>query len=129
MAQTYMYIGAIDGYTPTERTMAISKELFNISRPLSVKAENDKTEYLFEWKTHPTAPYCALVVDKEYVIKVHPSNNLDALVALFPELTDTEKSNLAGYIQSTSSFPLKNIMTSTSNVLTGIQLEALGVTI
>lgn len=123
---TYMYIGAIDGYTPTERTKAISRELFNISRPLSLKSENDKTEYLFDWKEHPTAPYCALVVDKEYIVKVHPSNNLDALVALFPELTDTEKNNLAGYIQMSSSFPFKNIMPSTSNVLTAQQLEDLG---
>lgn len=113
------------GLTSEERAKAISEELFKISRPPHVRNPRDVSRYVFGWMRHPetdeTQPNFdmhALTVDLDYNIYVHPENNLDGLLALFPEVPEAEKEQLAAYIASsaTNRFPFGNIIPSTANV-------------
>ena len=113
------------GLTSEERAKAISEELFTISRPPHVRNPRDVSRYVFGWFAHPetdeTQPNFglnALTVDLGYQIYVHPENNLDGLLALFPEVSEEERAQLAAYIGSsaTSRFRFGDIIPSTANV-------------
>jgi hypothetical protein len=116
--------------TSYERALEISKELFNISRPLPIKDEHDETQYLFGWIEHPnstddiTTALC--INDINQIIPVHPDKDLTALIGLFEELTQQEKDALASYISSQQSFPFANIIPSDTQVFTHEEMDADG---
>jgi len=116
--------------TSYERALEISKELFNISRPLPIKDEHDATQYLFGWIEHPspidniTTALC--IDDINQIIPVHPDKDLTALIALFEDLTQQERDALAGYISSQQSFPFANIIPSDTQVFTHEEMDADG---
>ena len=119
------------GLTSEQRAEAISRELFKIQRPTD--QQGDATQFLFGWVKHPTQDPnyemvvdTALEVDPDYLIQVHPENNLTNLIALFPELTEPERQGLAAFIQSQSSFPFKFIVPSTSKIFTHEEMDAAG---
>lgn len=121
--------------TSAQRADAISYELWAISRPLAVRNPNDVTSYMFGIVKHPTQDPnyefvvdTALDVDPDYIIKVHPENNLTALVGLFPELTVQERAGLVAFIEANenSSFPFKYIVPSTSKIFTKEEMTAAG---
>jgi hypothetical protein len=123
------------GLTSEERAKAISEELFKISRPPHVRNPRDVSRYVFGWSQHPetdeTQPnfgLFALSVDLDYNIYVHPENNLDGLLSLFPEVPEPEKEQLAAYIASsaTNRFPFGNIIPSTANVRDKAYMDAEG---
>lgn len=121
------------GLTSEQRAEAISYELWAISRPLQIRNPNDVTSYMFGWIKHPTQDPnyemvvdTALEVDPDYLIHVHPENNLTNLIALFPELTEPERQGLAAFIQSHSSFPFKIILPSTSKIFTYEEMDNAG---
>ncbi len=115
-------IAAIQGYTPTERAQAISRELWHICRPPSAW-DKDESGYLFGWLTHPITGAAVLIAYLNYIIKVHPQKDLAALVALFPELSTQEKAQLAGYIAQSQQFPFAHIVPSNAVSFTNEQLE------
>jgi hypothetical protein len=116
--------------TSYERALEISKELFNISRPVAIKDEHDETQYLFGWIEHPnpiddiTTALC--INDINQIIPVHSDKDLTALIALFEDLTQQEKDALAGYISSQQSFPFANIIPSNTQVYTEEEMDADG---
>lgn len=122
------------GLTSEQRAEAISYELWAISRPPAVRNPNDVTAYMFGWIKHPTqdAAYknivvdTALGVDPDYLIQVHPENNISNLVALFPELSQQERDGLAAFIQNQSSFPFQYIVPSTSKIFTHEEMDTAG---
>ena len=123
------------GLTSEERAKAISEELFKISRPPHVRNPKDVSRYVFGWMKHPetddTQPNFdmhALNVDLTYQIYVHPENNLDGLLSLFPEVPEPEKEQLSAYIASsaTNRFPFGNIIPSTANVRDKAYMDAEG---
>ncbi len=121
------------GLTSEQRAEAISYELWAISRPPQVRKPEDVTLYLFSWIKHPTQdPAYVEVVDTalniitDYIIQVHPENNLTNLVALFPELSQQEKDTLVAYIESQQSFPFTNIIPQDVKVFTQAEMEASG---
>lgn len=121
MQSINLLIAPITGYTATERAEAISRELWAITRPPQVREPQD-TVYLFAWKTHPTTGECVLIADADYVIPVHPENDLTALLALFPTLSSQEKASLALYIENSQTFLFGAILPSNSTILTNEQL-------
>ena len=114
----YIIIQPEAGFTSQERAEKISEELFNISRPPHVKSESDVTKYVFGWVKHPDSDLHALHVILDYEIYVHPENNIDNLVDLFPEVPQAEKDQLRAYIENSSSdvFQFQNIIPSTAIV-------------
>ena len=119
------------GLTSEERAIAISRELFRIQRPID--QQNDATLYLFGWVKHPTkdSTYAdtvnvALQIDTNQVIYVHPDNDLTNLIALFPELSQTEKDGLAAFIESLQMFLFKYIIPSDVTVFTEAEMKAAG---
>lgn len=104
--------------TATERAAAISAELFAISRPPKVRQAEDVSNYLFGWQTHPTKDEAVLFGKENYLIRVHPQNNLTNLLALFQELTEAEKQGLSNFINSQQAFPFQYILPSNTIFLT-----------
>lgn len=129
----YIKVTPQAGLTSAQRAEAISYELWAVSRPIQVRQAGDVTSYMFGWVKHPTQDQnytevvdTALQVDPDYMINVHPQNNLTNLIALFPELTEPERQGLAAFIQSHSSFPFKFIVPSTSKIFTHEEMDAAG---
>ena len=122
MASLNLLIQPITGYTAEQRAEAISAELFAISRPPKVRQPQDVSAYLFGWIKHPEKDLAVLQADSNYVISVHPENDLSTLQSLFPELTETEKTALAQFIHTSQSFQFGAIIPLGATTLTDEQL-------
>lgn len=112
--------------TSQERAQAITRELYCITTPRAIQEPYQHNGTVFGIVTHPDGVQCALQVDTAYNIPVHPLATLERLVALFPELTDTERLILQAYIFANKEFPFGNIVPSTTTVRTFEEMEALG---
>ncbi len=123
MALVNLLIQPITGYTPTQMAQAISAELLAIMQPYAERQENFVTQYLFDWRTHPTTGACVLLADTAYKITVHLERDLTALLALFPTLSSHEKAGLTAYIEASQTFFFGAIIPSNSTFLTDAQLE------
>jgi hypothetical protein len=121
----YIIIKPIDGYDSKQLCEAMNKELWHISVPATVKQEDDVTSKLFG-EVELTSGEYSLHIDEDYEIVVNDSLNVDALVALFPELTEVEKNGLVAYIESSDSFLFKNIIPQGTNLYTYQEMLDLG---
>ncbi len=133
--QNYIIVLPEAELTSEQRAEGISEELFKISRPPHVRNPRDVSRYVFGWFAHPETDEAspnfnlnALRVDLDYQIYVHPENNLDGLLALFPEVPEAEKQQLSAYIASsaTGRFRFGDIIPSTANVRDQAYMEANG---
>lgn len=103
--------------TSTQRAQIISRELYNITRPVWMQEEWEADMNLFQYITHPDNPnLAALIVDTMHIIQVHPSCTLEKLIAVFPELTIEERFALSGVIHQTNAFPFGLILPNTVTV-------------
>ena len=100
-----------------QRAEIISRELYNITRPVFLQTPEEADATLFSWFTHPDRPNdAALLVDTNHIIQVHPSCTLEKLIAVFPELTIEERFALSGVIHQTNAFPFGLILPDTVTV-------------
>ena len=82
-----------------QRARIITRELFNLGRPVFLQREDEADMTYFGVITHPDDDTrAALIVDTENIIPVHESCNLERLVAMFPELTADERYTLSSTI-------------------------------
>jgi hypothetical protein len=106
--------------TPTQtserRAYQITRELYNISRPVLIQAEGEAASTVFGIVTHPDGVQNALQVDTDYLIHVHPAAILERLVACFLSLTADERFSLSAFVQTNSKFPFGYIIPSTTTV-------------
>ena len=102
--------------TSKPRAEAITRELYNITVPLAIQQDYQKDGKVFGVVVHPDGVQHALQVDPAYIIPVHPQANLEKLVAMFPDLTDTERVTLQGYIHTSDAFPFGAIVPSTTTL-------------
>ena len=102
--------------TSERRAYQITRELYNISRPVLIQAEGEAASTVFGIVTHPDGVQNALQVDTDYLIHVHPAATLEKLVACFPELTNDERFELSAYVQTNHKFPFEHIIPSTTTV-------------
>lgn len=102
--------------TSEARAKQITRELYNISRPVLIQAEGEKASTVFGIVTHPDGIQNALQVDTEYLIHVHEAATLEKLVACFPELSNDERYSLSAYVQTNNSFPFGHIVPSTTTI-------------
>lgn len=108
------------------RAKAITRELYNITVPVAVQANYQKDATVFGVVKHPDGVQHALQVDPTYIIPVHPQANLEKLVSMFPDLTDTERVTLQGYIHTQQAFPFGAIVPSNTTLRTHDEMVALG---
>jgi hypothetical protein len=101
----YLRILPISNYTSKERCEAINKELYAIKRPYTVRSESDVTSKVFSEVEYLDGTW-GMLVDLDYVFRVHPDRDIEPLAALFPELTEQERAGLVSFIDSSSSFHL-----------------------
>jgi len=102
--------------TSEARAKQITRELYNISRPVLIQAEGEAASTVFGIVVHPDGIQNALQVNTEYLIHVHPAATLEKLVACFPELTNEERFSLSAYVQTNSKFPFGHIIPSTTTI-------------
>lgn len=103
--------------TSAERAAIITRELYNISRPVFIQQPDEAANTLFEVLHHPAdATQAALIVDTNEVIKVHDNCTLEKLVAVFPELTAEERYTLSSMVHQTKAFPFGLILPDTVTV-------------
>jgi len=116
--------------TPTQtserRAYQITRELYNISRPVLTQAEGEAANTVFAIVKHPDGIQNALQVDTDYLIQVHPAAHLERLVACFPDLTNDERFELSAYVQTNHKFPFQHIIPSTTTVRDHDEMTALG---
>jgi len=102
--------------TSERRAYQITRELYNISRPVLIQAEGEAASTVFGIVTHPDGVQNALQVDTEYLIHVHEAATLEKLVACFPELTSEERYSLSAYVQTNNKFPFGHIVPSDTTI-------------
>ncbi len=105
-----------DTQTSERRAYQITRELYNISRPVLIQAEGEAVSTVFGVIPHPDGIQHALQVDTDYLINVHPAATLEKLVACFPEISNDERYALSAYVQTNSKFPFGHIVPSTVTV-------------
>ena len=82
-----------------QRARIITRELYNLGRPVYMQREDEAVNTYFGVITHPDdETRAALFVDTQNVIPIHQSCNLERLVAMFPELTAEERYRLSSTI-------------------------------
>ena len=85
--------------TSLERAQIITRELYNLERPVFLQREDEADNTYFGIITHPEdRTRAALFVDTRAVINIHPNCTLERLVAMFPELTAEERYTLSSTI-------------------------------
>lgn len=85
--------------TSLERAQIITRELYNLERPVFLQREDEADNTYFGIITHPDDDTrAALFVDTTAVINIHPNCTLERLVAMFPELTAEERYTLSSTI-------------------------------
>ena len=115
------------GLTSEERGRAISRELFNLTLPRHLQSPEQTSIYALGMiENASNAGQWALVGDHDEVFRVHPQRDVTALVSLFPQLSEEERSQLTYYIASSDSVTFGNLLPSDATVLTHEQAEALG---
>ena len=102
--------------TSERRAYQITRELYNISRPVLIQAEGEAASTVFGIVTHPDGIQNALQVDTDYLIHVHAAATLEKLVACFPELTSEERYSLSAYVQTNNKFPFGHIVPSDTTI-------------
>jgi hypothetical protein len=112
----YVIILPLPHLTSEARAYAISRELYNVTVPLLVQEDYQKDGHVFGVVKHPDGIQCALHVDPEYVIPVHPLATLEKLVTLFPEIPETERTALQSFVLHNKAFLFGHIIPSTSTL-------------
>ena len=94
-----------------QRAEIISRELYNITRPVWLQSPDEANNKMFAYITHPDdATNAALLIDSTQIIEVHPSCTLEKLVACFPELTIDERFALSSVVHQMDAFPFGLIL-------------------
>jgi len=102
--------------TSERRAYQITRELYNISRPVLIQAEGEAASTVFGIVVHPDGIQNALQVDTDYLIHVHEAATLEKLVACFPELSNEERYSLSAYVQTNNKFPFGHIVPSDTTI-------------
>ena len=126
MATVYLPVTERINLTSEQRAKGISRELYNLKFPKVLHEPDRTTTMLLATIQHPDTGQWACVGDTDLSIVVHPQRDLNALVALFPQLTTDERSAMTYYIATSEVVLFQYLMPSDSEVLSQEQAEAAG---
>ncbi len=94
-----------------QRARIITRELYNLGRPVFLQREDEADCTYFGVITHPDDhTRAALLVDTQNVLPIHPNCTLERLVAMFPELTAEERYTLSSTIHQLDAVPFGSIL-------------------
>lgn len=97
--------------TSLERAQIISRELYNLGRPVFLQNKDEAENTYFGIITHPDdQTRAALFVNTKAVIAIHPNCTLERLVAMFPEITPEERFTLSSTIHQLDAIPFGMIL-------------------
>jgi len=127
MSKVYLPVEARDGLTSAERADALDSEVWKLVRPEAIQGPND-TQHLYPRMVHPTTGQVAILGETTETIPVHPNVDLTDLLALLPEVPQSEKDQLVAYINANrgGSVVFGNLVPSTSTQLTEAEADAAG---
>ena len=113
----WILVKAVGLINSKDRAHIIARELYNIMRPVHVQSPEEAGYTLCSILQHPTdRENYALRVDTDYMIAVHPECNLEKLVAMFPEISASQRYNLSSAIHQLDEIPLHSILPNTVTV-------------
>ena len=122
----YIIVLPTDTQTSEARAYQITRELYNISRPVLIQDEREHASTVFGIVVHPDGVQNALQVDTDFIIHVSPAATLERLVACFPELSNDERYSLSSYVQVNSMFPFGHIVPSDTTIRSQEYMEENG---
>ena len=94
-----------------QRAQIITRELYNIGRPVFLQHADETNLQMFAVITHPDDDTrAALMVDTQLILPIHPNCTLERLVAMFPELTAEERYTLSSTIHQLDAVPFGLIL-------------------
>lgn len=99
-----------------ERARAISRELYNLSRPLLLQTPDEAENNFARVILHPQTGEAALIVDRNEMIYIHEQATLERLTALFPELTEEIRFALTSMAWQLRSFTFQSILPPTATI-------------
>lgn len=102
--------------TSAQRAEAISRELYNVTRPLSIQEPYEAAYNYAPIIYHPITGDAALMVDPKHLIFVHEQATLEKLTALFPELTEDIRFALTSMAWQLRSFTFESILPPTATI-------------
>lgn len=127
MSTIYLPVVPRLGLTSQQRGEAISRELFNLTFPRHLQPPGQTSGRLLPIiENAGNAGEYAVYGDQDHVIPVHPERDVTALVSLFPQLSEEERSQLTYHIASNDSVVFGDLLPSDATVLTHAQADALG---
>ena len=128
MATIYLPVEATDTLTSQERATAINAEIWHMRRPAQYISASDVTKYYFSTVTHPGTSQVAVVGDGDDALRVHPEADITALIALLPEITESETTALTNLIEANKggTVTFSDIIPTTSVQLTEDEADAAG---
>lgn len=113
----WILVKAVGLINSKNRAHIIARELYNVMRPVHVQTPDEAGNTLCSVLQHPTnRDNYALRVDTAYMIAVHPECNLEKLVAMFPEISASQRYNLSSAIHQLDEIPLSSILPNTVTV-------------
>ena len=112
----YIIILPLPHLTSEQRAYGISRELYNITVPLTIQEDYQHDGHVFGVVKHPDGMQAALHIDTDYLIPVHPLATLEKLVTLFPEIPESERTMLQSFVLHNRAFPFGMIVPSTSTI-------------
>jgi len=102
--------------TSAQRAKAISRELYNVTRPLAIQEPSEAVYTYAPVIYHPVTGDAALQVDPNHLILVHEQATLEKLTALFPELTEDIRFALTSMAWQLRAFTFKSILPPTATI-------------
>jgi len=90
----YLIVPPEGGLTSEERAVAISRQLYCITRPESIQNPDEANFNLFSSVINPTTGEAALSIILDWLIYVNAAVDLTELQALFPLMPEAEKDAL-----------------------------------
>ena len=102
--------------TSAQRAQAISRELYNVTRPLPIQEPHEAAYRYAPVIYHPLTGDAALQVDPKHVIVVHEQATLEKLTALFPELTEDVRFALTSMAWQLRNFTFQSILPPTATI-------------
>lgn len=94
-----------------QRAQIITRELYNLTRPVYLQSEDESDATMFAVLTHPDdATRAALFVNTQLVLPIHPNCTLERLVAMLPELSADERYTLSSMIHQVDAIQFSLIL-------------------